>query len=305
MRRNRNRNRNRNAHTLRAGLLATLLLLLVLVPLSAAWAAEQRLLIPPRLSDERLAESDPPHLVIYNSDKPASPLLLWLAGTGGAPATGPRLFYGAALQQGFRLIALSYRDTPAVSQVCTGPALRAQSDCAGRMRQQRVWGDPQSGLIADRPEDAIVPRFTRLLQHLARSDAAGAWTQYLDGDEPRWARVTLAGQSQGGGMAAYLAQTRQVAGVIMFSGGWDHRAGGDMADWYSRSSATPSQRWHATFHADEAQAATMERIYRRLGLPAAQIHTLSEPMLGRRPHTEGISNPAYQPLWERMLQGQQ
>lgn len=286
------------------GLLAAVLVALACVAgvAGVADAAEQRLLVPPRLSDGRLAESDPPHLIIYDRDKPAAPLLVWLAGTGGTPATGPRLFYDTVVQQGFRLVALSYIDTPAVSQVCAGPTLRAQPACAARMRQQRVWGEPQTSLIADRPEDAIVPRLTRLLAHLARSDAAGQWEQYLDGDGPNWARITLAGQSQGGGMAAYLAQTRQVAGVIMFSGGWDHRPGGDIADWYSRASVTPPQRWHATFHADEPQAATMARIYPRLGLAAAQIHALTEPVQGRRAHTEGISNPVYQPLWQQMLQ---
>jgi hypothetical protein len=53
--------------------------------------------------------------------------------------------------------------------------LRAQPACAGQMRQQRVWGEPQTSLIADRPEEAIVPRLTHLLQHLARTDPAGHW----------------------------------------------------------------------------------------------------------------------------------
>ena len=276
---------------------------LLLAAGSLAQAAEQRLLVPPRLTDERLAEADPPHLVVNDPDKPAAQLLVWLPGTGGAPATGPRRFFDTVLRQGYRLVALSFINTPAVSQVCTGPTLRAQPACAGQMRQQRVWGEPQTRLIADRPEDAIVPRLTRLLQHMARSDAAGGWAQYLDGNEPRWARITLAGQSQGGGMAAYLAQTREVAGVVMFSGGWDARPGGESAHWYGRPSVTPLQRWHGSFHADEPQAAAMDRIYKRLGLPAAQIHTLAEPVEGRSAHTEGVTNPAYQALWEAMLPG--
>jgi hypothetical protein len=279
---------------------ATLLLVLA----SSAPAAEQRLLIAPRLTDDRLAADEPPHLVVYDPDRADAadaPLLVWLPGTGGKPAPGPRLFYDAVLQQGWRLLALSYIDTPAVSQVCVGATLRARPGCAGQMRQQRVWGDP-SGLVADRPEDAIVPRLTRLLQHLAHSDAAGHWAQYLDGEAPRWSRIGLAGQSQGGGMAAFIAQTRPVAAVLMFSGGWDHRAAGEIADWYGRVSQTPPPRWHATFHTEEPQAATMARIYQRLGVPAAQVHALAEPVQGPRPHTEGISNPAYRPLWEQMLQ---
>ncbi len=41
------------------------------------------------------------------------PLLVSLPGTGGQPATGPRLFFEAALQQGYRVLALSYPNTSA------------------------------------------------------------------------------------------------------------------------------------------------------------------------------------------------
>jgi hypothetical protein len=103
-------------------------------------------------------------------------------------------------------------------------------------------------------------------------------------------------------MAAYLAQTRRVAGVVMFSGGWDRQASGDVAQWYARPSLTPPQRWHATFHVTEPQAALMAETYRRLGVPAAQVHALAEPVQGRRAHGEGIRNMVYQPLWVAMLQ---
>jgi dienelactone hydrolase len=267
----------------------------------AARAAEQRLLVPPQVTDPRLSASDPPHLVAYDPERSQAPLFVWLPGTGGKPATGPQRLFGTALQQGYRLLALSTLNTPAVSQVCVGAILQAQPACAGRLRQHRVWGEPVTTFIDDKPEDAIVPRLTHLLQHLARGDAAGQWAAYLDGDEPRWSRIVLAGQSQGGGMAAYLAQTRAVAGVLMFSGGWDHRSRSDIADWYARPSVTPPERWQGTFHVDEVQAATMAQIYRRLGLPAAHIHALSEPVQGRSPHGEGISNPVYRPMWETML----
>jgi hypothetical protein len=270
---------------------------------AAQQTAELRLLVPPQQTDSRLREDDPPHWVAYDTKtaQAEAPLLVWLPGTGGAPASGPQAFFRTALQQGLRLLALSTVNTPAVSQVCVGATLRSHPSCAAQMRQHRVWGEPLSSLINDRAEDAIVPRLTRVLQHLARSDPAGQWQQYLDGDAPRWSRLVLAGQSQGGGMAAYIAQTRQVAGVLMFSGGWDHRLGGDIAAWYSRPSATPPQRWHGTFHVNEPQAATMERIYRQLGLAPEHIHALSDPVQGHQAHGEGIRNPVYQPLWERML----
>jgi len=272
---------------------------------AATQAAPQQLLIAPQQTDARLAGGEAPHWVSYEPAVEAgAPLLVWLGGTGGKPATGPRLLYETALQQGFRLIALSYLNTPAVSQVCVGPRLRAQAGCAARFRQQRVWGEPQGGLIDDRPEDAIVPRLVKLLQHLARSDAAGHWAQYLDGEQPRWSRIWLAGQSQGGGMAGFIAQTEAVGGVLMFSGGWDRDADGDIAAWYARPSVTPPARWHASYHVAEPQAATMARIYRRLGVPEAQIHALDLPVRGASAHGEGIANPAYRDRWLQMLQRQ-
>lgn len=278
--------------------------LLTAVALAAgpAWAGEpQRLLVAPHDTDARLSVDDAPHWVVYEDAAAAQPLLVWLPGTNGHPNTGPKLFFDTVLQQGYRLLALSYNTAIGVSQVCNVPRVRTLPRCAEQFRQQRVWGDQATDLIPDRAEDAIVPRLVKLLQHLAVADPAGQWAQYLDGAEPRWDRILLAGQSQGGGMAAFLAQSRKVAGVLMFSGGWDHGSNGQIAGWYARASQTPPQRWHATFHVEEPNAPTMAKIGRTLGLPAAHIHALDQPVLGRNPHTEGISNPAYQPLWREAL----
>lgn len=280
----------------RAGVAA--LMLATALPVQAD---EQRLLIAPHATDERLAASDAPHLVVYEPGAPMAPLLVWLPGTHGHPATGPKGFFETVRQQGYRLLALSYPTAIGVSQVCTVQRVRTLPRCAEAFRQQRVWGDQPTSLIEDRAEDAIVPRLIALLQHLAAHDPAGQWAQYLDGDQPRWDRLVLAGQSQGGGMAAFLAQSRRVAGVLMFSGGWDHGANGQIASWYARASQTPPERWHATFHVEEPNAPTMAKIARTLGLPADHIHGLDQPVVGRNPHTEGIANPAYQPLWREAL----
>ena len=89
--------------------------------------------------------------MIYEVGADDAPLLVWLGGTGGKPESGPQLFYEAALQRGYRLLALSYLNTPAVSQVCAGATLRAQPACARHLRQHRAWGEPQTSLVADRP----------------------------------------------------------------------------------------------------------------------------------------------------------
>ena len=266
----------------------------------AAQAQERSLRVAPRATDARLAADEPPHWVVYDPAV-AEPLLVWLPGTNGQPEAGPRALFETVREMGYRLIGLSYLDEVAVSQVCIGPRLRAHPNCAAAFRQQRVWGDTTSAPVADKPEDAIVPRLTRLLKRLAEQDPAGQWNDYLEGDEPRWRRIVLAGQSQGGGMAAYLAKTRAVAGVLMFSGGWDQAAKGEPAAWYRRASVTPMERWHATYNTQEPQAEALARTYQVLGIAPAQLHALDLTVVRRTAHGDGIGNPAYAPLWRQML----
>ena len=57
----------------------------------------------------------------------------------------------------------------------------------------------------------------------------------------------------------------------------------------------------ATYNAQEPQAGTLESIYRTLGIPASQVHVLDLPVVTRLPHTDGVGNAAYAPLWREML----
>lgn len=270
--------------------------------LAALAQAEPRSVpVAPHATEASLAAEESPHWVVYD---PAvdEPLLVWLPGTHGRPGDGSRPLLRAMREAGFRVIGLSYRNDNAVGQVCSGRRLRADPGCAEKMRQQRVWGNANGAPIDDAPAQAIVPRLTALLRHLARQDPAGQWAAYLTDDEPRWSRIVVAGQSQGGGMAAFLAQTRAVGGVLDFSGGWDRAPDGGLAGWYRRASVTPPERWHATFHVQEGAADLLVQSYRLLRVPSTQIHALDLPVRpGQDAHGEGMANPAYEPVWRQML----
>ena len=64
---------------------------------------------------------------------------------------------------------------------------------------------------------------------------------------------------------------------------------------------TPPERWQAAYNARESQAGTLERIYRALGIPPAQVHALDLPDVTRLPHTDGVGNAAHAPQWGAML----
>ena len=126
-----------------------------------AQAEERTLAVPPQATDARLAADEPPHTVIYDPAV-AEPLWVWLPGTHGRADAAHRALFQAVRQAGFRLASVSYLDGEAVSQVCVGPRLRANPGCPAAFRQQRVWGNAATAPIADRPEDAIIPRLTML-----------------------------------------------------------------------------------------------------------------------------------------------
>jgi hypothetical protein len=259
------------------------------------------LTIKPSDTDPGLTAADLPHVVIYDRAAPPANILLFLTGTGGGPP-GPLRFLNRAVERGYRVINLSYVDTPAVAQVCVGATLRSSPDCAKQFREKRAYGDGDTMVFDDAPQDAIVNRFAKLLQYLVTNDQRGQWNQYLDGRSPIWSRIAVAGQSQGGGMAEYIGQRQLVARVIAFSGGWDHSGPGKIAGWYFGKSATPHDRWYGTYNVLEPNAMTIAQTYSALGIPAEQTFALKLPVRsGALAHSEGVANPAYASVWDQLL----
>ncbi|HUX34979.1 MAG TPA: hypothetical protein VMV51_13990 [Gemmatimonadaceae bacterium] len=269
--------------------------------------------VKPSETDNAIRTWDTTHAVFYDAKAKTNKILLFLAGTNGTPNHIPADFLKTALDQGYRVIALSYITAPGVSQVCVGRVLNTDVDCAAEFRERRIYGDNDFSRIADEPQDAIVPRLVHLLRWLASHDASGDWQQYLTPDQtkPRWTRIAVAGQSQGGGMAEFLGQHEVLARVISFSGGWDYSNSREktMAGWYSRPAVTPLQNWYATYNVREAAAGQLRRICAALHIPDAHVFALDKPLLHAPPvgkrgnpyHPDGIHNPAYRATWITML----
>lgn len=150
----------------------------------------------------------------------------------------------------------------------------------------------------------------KLLTYLEKNDPAGKWSQYINSkkNQPNWSKIALAGQSQGGGMSAYIAQHKKVNRIITFSGGWDYSDSEkkSIAGWYSKPNATPANRWFGTYHKNEIAAKTISQSYEALSIPDHHIFRLEEPLRksgkGNNPyHGEGVHNPVYKNIWEKML----
>jgi len=84
---------------------------------------------------------------------------------------------------------------------------------------------------------------------------------------PKWGRIVLAGQSQGAGMAAFIAKRQAAARVILFSSPWDFVVSDGNARRLAPGSRRPAKRRQSGGSAD---------------------------ISSRNPfHGEGIRNPAY------------
>lgn len=104
----------------------------------------------------------------------------------------------------------------------------------------------------------------------------------------------VTGQSQGAGMAAFIAKEHLVLRAVLFSSPWDsYGANTTLAPWLSRASLTPMSRWFAGYHGKENTAPLIGRCYAALAIPASNIRVwTAEPdaLNGPNPyHGVGVS----------------
>ena len=242
--------------------------------------------VKPSETDPAIVRFDTPHYVLFDPRGPASAdLLVFMSGTGGAPA-GATDFLNIAAAQGDRVVSLAYNDVPAVVAICPRDPDPA---CSAKVRQRRIFGDPVTGQIDDTPAESIVNRLVKLIAALDRDHPAEGWGAYLTHGAPNWERIAVSGHSQGAGMAAFIAQRQRVARAILFSSPWDF-VGRDrqLAPWVTAGpGATPADRWYGAYHKKENTAALIARAYRALGIPDAHIRVLTrEPsrIVGENPY---------------------
>jgi pimeloyl-ACP methyl ester carboxylesterase len=270
--------------------------------------------VTPHDTDPAINRFNEPHYIVFDSSRShSSELLLFMTGTGGNPGNVSD-FLNVAAGQGYRVIGLAYNDEPSVV-----PACEQNSDpaCTAKVRQKRIFGNNVSSVIDDSPAESIVNRFVKLIQNLDRDHPAENWGQYLDGSEPNWARIIVAGHSQGAGMAAYIAQRKRVARVVLFSSPWDfYGRNQSLAAWVDDGpGTTPPDLWFGAYHAKEKTASLIARAYSALKIPPAHIRVLKlEPARkgGPNPYHAGmVANggtprdamgaPAYAAEWKFLM----
>jgi hypothetical protein len=245
--------------------------------------------VRPSDTDPAITRYDIPHYIVFDSTRPKTAnLFLFMSGTGGAPG-GMSDFLNVVAGQGYRVISLAYNDEPAVIQVCPRDP---DSGCSGKTREKRIFGDDVTDRIDDTPAESIVNRLVKLLVKLDHDHPAEGWGQYIAGNSPNWERIVVSGHSQGAGMAAYIAQRKPVARVVLFSSPWDYYGRyRDIAPWVREGNGvTPRDLWFGAFHERENTADLIAREYSALHVPGADIRVFKlEPAFVTGPNPYHLS----------------
>jgi hypothetical protein len=209
------------------------------------------------------------NLVLVEGSSSATPdLVVFLSGTGGKPLNNQALMQVVA-DQGYRVIGLSYNDSPAVVQLCAADPSPA---CSAAVREKRIYGRNSTSLVQNSVDESIVARLVSLITYLGAQHPEQHWTEYLFDAAPRWSHILVSGLSQGAGMAAYIAKRTRVARVVLFSSPWDYYGRSRApAPWLFEPSATPPELWFAEYHRREPTAALLRAAYRALNIPPAHV----------------------------------
>ena len=231
--------------------------------------------IAPKITDSRIDTALNDHYVFINrSVRARNQLVVFFPGTGGEPRNY-RAFPTVAANLGFPAIGLMYPNEVTVNGRCGG----ANSDlqCAGDVRGEFLDGIDRTPLVGVSRANTIENRLVKLLQYLQRQNPQDNWAQFIErrttGDSvPRWSSIIVAGHSQGGGYAGYIATQRRVARSIMFCALDYNVEQRSLSAWVTGAKATPQADFFAMGHErDELvpYAALSGPMWSAFGIPSA------------------------------------
>lgn len=223
------------------------------------------------------------HHRVVAPDGPRDPHLVVMLGGSNVAAGGYSDFTAHAAELGYVAINLSYPNRGTIGAACQ--ATQAVDRCFEQARGEIVFGagvpDPNgdtysSDKVSVDAANSISGRLVALIDHLAEDDPS--WNRFLvdDASSPytvahrgpvrlKHQKLILAGHSQGGGHAAFLAMQTQVERVVML-GSPDDTTQSGTAPWIGDASATSLDRFWGLRHQTEGPyGQNIARVWGELG----------------------------------------
>jgi hypothetical protein len=209
----------------------------------------------------------------------AGKLVVYLVGANNKPARGREMARWLA-GLGFPVVAPMYCNDYPIANLCA-PSADADADCHGKARLEAFEGRDHSTHIEVSRANSAEARVARMLATLARQFPEEGWGDFLEGDNPRWPAIIIAGHSHGASSAALIGKVRAVDRVVMLSGPFDNRTG-EVAPWIGRPPVTPLARVFGLSHRAEPQHAQHIKNWQAMPLagPVAVVDEATPPYGG-------------------------
>jgi hypothetical protein len=284
--------------------------------------------VTPSDTNAALKAWDEPHFICPPAEatQQQGRLFVFLPGTGATPADYTFLLFEAA-QAGFHSLGLRYPNDESVNlSLC--PRVN-DSNCHENVRAETLYGRDMSTLVSVDPANSIGQRLQSALVYMRDHYPDEGWGQYLSADEEIiWSSLIVAGHSQGGGHAIFMAREYPLDRVIAFA--WVDVRDRELAPWLTETTfQTPSEDTLLFWHQDDSLIARHQpALMNALGLeafgepvwvedgspPYGGSHALiatAEPPVGQRAHNtiavdwalnfDPDDQPIYREVWRYLL----
>ncbi|MBS1917095.1 MAG: hypothetical protein JST87_12530 [Bacteroidetes bacterium] len=186
--------------------------------------------VSPDATDPSITADLNNHYVYIDTTGPLkNTLVVFLPGTGAEPKNYRGIVQEAA-GLGYHAIGLMY-----VNDVLINGACSSTNDitCHSNARREIIDGIDRSQYVSVDPSNSIMNRLVKLLEYLQNKYPSQNWGQFLNGGQPNWPKIIVAGHSQGGGNAAVIGVYYPVKRAIIFSD-IDFLANGSCPDWENK-----------------------------------------------------------------------
>lgn len=224
----------------------------------------QEYLIKPRATEPKINDWLEPHYVVIDkSVSPKNKLFVFLPGSFGFPER-QKLITQQAAKLGYHAINLRYPNSWTIGELC---GKIKNPDCYGNIRLEILTGIDHSPLVQVNQANSIENRLVALLKYSDKRQPKLGLLQYIKGNKPRWESIVIAGHSQGGAEAFFIAKQYLVARTISFAAPADYnRRTQREASWLAKSSQTPMDRYYGFVHLQDPSFKNIQQAWSLLGL---------------------------------------
>ena len=168
-------------------------------------------------------------------------LFIFLPGTSGSP-NFYKLIVKKAAALGYHSLGLMY---PNNSDLYTASGTSNDLTQFGKCRQEIFDGtDQTTGVYVDQ-NNCIKNRLYKLIIYLQQQHPEQNWHQFIVNNDVDWSKCIVAGHSQGGGHALYIAKKMPVSKAISFASiDWNSTLSRS-ADWVLQTGVTPVSKLYS------------------------------------------------------------